>query len=81
MLVSSIGYYHVFALNVRDSHIFILDPMITWIIDKEDQMKWFSHALKQIEENIERVVRLKYSNYEGKIWQHYITDNVPSASR
>jgi hypothetical protein len=44
-------------------------------------MKRFSHALKQIEDNIARVVRLKHSNYEGKIWQHCITNNVPSASR
>jgi hypothetical protein len=69
------------GLNLRDSRIFILDPMTTWIIDKEDQMKRFSHALKQTEENIARVVRLKHSNYEGKIWQHCITDNVTSASR
>jgi hypothetical protein len=26
-------------------------------------------------------VRLKHSNYEGKIWQYCITDNVPSTSR
>jgi hypothetical protein len=30
--------------------------MTTGIVDKEDQMKQFSHALKQIEENIARVV-------------------------
>jgi hypothetical protein len=81
MPVSSIGYYRVFTLNLRDSHIFILGPMTIRIIDKEDWMKRFSHALKQIEENIARVVRLKHSNYEGKIWQHCITDNVSSASR
>jgi hypothetical protein len=68
MPVSSIGYYRVFTLNLRDSRIFILDPMTTGIVDKEDRMKRFSHTLKQIEENIARVVRLKYSNYEGKIW-------------
>jgi hypothetical protein len=67
MHVSSIGYYRVFTLNLRDSRIFILDPTTTGIIDKEDRMKRFSHALKQIEENIARVVRLKHSNYEGKI--------------
>jgi hypothetical protein len=39
MSISSIGYYHVFALNLRDSHIFILDPTITGIVDKEDRMK------------------------------------------
>jgi hypothetical protein len=39
MPVSSIGYYRVFALNLRDSCIFILDPMTTGIVDKEDQMK------------------------------------------
>jgi hypothetical protein len=81
MPISSIGYYQVFTLNLRDSQIFILDPMTTGIIDKEDWMKRFSRALKQIEENIARVVRLKHSNYEGKIWQHCITDNVLSASR
>jgi hypothetical protein len=81
MPVSSIGYYRVFALNLRDSRIFILDPTTIGIVDKEYRMKWFSHALKQIEENIARVVRLKHSNYEGKIWQHCIADNVPSASR
>jgi hypothetical protein len=81
MPVSSISYYRVFALNLRDSHIFVLDPTTIGIVDKEDRMKQFSRALKQIEQNIARVVRLKHSNYEGKIWQHYITDNVPSASR
>jgi hypothetical protein len=81
MPISSIGYYRVFALNLRDSRIFILDPMTTKIIDKEDRMKRLSHALKQIEENIARVVRLKHSNCEGKILYHCITDNVPSASR
>jgi hypothetical protein len=81
MLISSIGYYRIFALNLRDSHMFILDLTITGIVDKEDQMKQFSYALKQIEENIARVVRLRRSNYEGEIWQHCITDNVPSASR
>jgi hypothetical protein len=81
MPVSSIGYYRVFTLNLRDSHIFILDPTTTGIVNKEDRMKRFSRALKQIEENIPRVVRLKHSNYDGKIWQYYITDNVPSASR
>jgi hypothetical protein len=65
--ISSIGYYRVFALNLRDSHIFILDTTTTGIVEKEDWMKQFSHALKQIEENIARVVRLKHSNYEGKI--------------
>jgi hypothetical protein len=39
MPVSSIGYYCVFTLNMRDSRIFILDPMTTGIIDKEDRMK------------------------------------------
>jgi hypothetical protein len=81
MPISSIGYYRVFTLNMRDSRIFILDPTTTGIVDKEDWMKRFSRALKQIEENIARVVKLKHSNYEGKIWQHRITDNVPSASR
>jgi hypothetical protein len=81
MLVSSSGYDRVFIVNLRDNHIFILDPTMTGIVDKEDRMKRLSHALKQIEENIERVVRLKHSNYEGKIWQHCIADNVPSASR
>jgi hypothetical protein len=66
MHVSSIGYYRVFALNLRDSHIFILDLMTTVIVDKEDRMKRFSYALKQTEENIALVVRLKHSNYEGK---------------
>jgi hypothetical protein len=70
MPVSSIGYY-----------IFILDLTTTRIIHKEERMKRFSRALKQIEENIAKVVRLKHSNYEGKIWQYCITDNVPSASR
>jgi hypothetical protein len=67
MHVLSIGYYRVFTLNLRDSRIFILDLMTTGIIDKEDQMKRFSHALKQIEENIATIMRLKHSNYEGKI--------------
>jgi hypothetical protein len=31
---------------LRDSYIFILDPMTTRIVDKEDWMKRFSHALK-----------------------------------
>jgi hypothetical protein len=44
-------------------------------------MKRFSHALKQIEENIAIVVRLKHLNYEGKIWQYCIVDNVHSDSR
>jgi hypothetical protein len=39
MPVSSIGYYCVFTLNMRDSRKFILDPMTTGIIDKEDRMK------------------------------------------
>jgi hypothetical protein len=81
MPVSSIGHYRIFALNLRDSHIFILDPTTTGIVDKEDRIKLFSRALKQIEENLARVVRLKHSNYEGKIWQHCIADNIPSASR
>jgi hypothetical protein len=81
MPVSSIDYYRVFTLNLRDRCIFILDPTTTGIVDKEDRMKRFSRALKQIEENIARIVRLKHSNYKGKIWQHCITDNVPSASR
>jgi hypothetical protein len=65
--ISSIGYYRVFALNLRDSHIFILDTTTTGIVEKEDWMKQFSRELKQIEENIAIVVRLKHSNYEGKI--------------
>jgi hypothetical protein len=81
MPVSSIGYYRVFTLNLTDSRIFILDPTTTRIVHKEDRMKRFSRALKQIEENIARVVRLKHLNYEGKIWQHCITNNIPSASR
>jgi hypothetical protein len=80
MPVSSIGYYRVFALNLRDRGTFILDLTTTEIVDKEDRMKPFSRALKQIEENIARVVRLKHSNYEGMIWEHCIADNVPSAS-
>jgi hypothetical protein len=67
MHVLSIGYYCVFALNLRDSRIFILDLMTIGIVDKEDQMKRFSRALKQIEENIATIMRLKHSNYEGKI--------------
>jgi uncharacterized protein YktB (UPF0637 family) len=52
MPVSSIGYYRVFIVNMRDSHIFILDPMTTEIMHKKERMKRFSRALKQIEENI-----------------------------
>jgi hypothetical protein len=63
MSVSSIGYYRVFSLNLRYSRIFILDPTTTGIVDKEDRMKWFSRALKRIEENIARIVRLRHSNY------------------
>jgi hypothetical protein len=81
MPISCIGYYRVFAVNMRDNHIFILDPTTTEVIHKEERMKRFSRALKQIEENIAKIVRLKRSNYEGKIWQHCIIDNVPSASR
>jgi uncharacterized protein YktB (UPF0637 family) len=81
MPVSSIGYYRVFIVNMRDSHIFILDLMTTEIMHKKERMKRFSRALKQIEENIATFLRLKHSNYEGKIWQHCIADNVPSASR
>jgi hypothetical protein len=62
MPVSSIGYYRVFTLNLRDSIIFILDLRTIGIVNKEDRMKRFSRALKQIEENIARVVRLKHSN-------------------
>jgi hypothetical protein len=36
---------------------------------------------EQIEENVAAVVRLKHTNYEEKIWHHYIADNVPSTSR
>jgi hypothetical protein len=32
MPLSNIGYYPVFALNLRDSHIFILDPTTTKMI-------------------------------------------------
>jgi hypothetical protein len=39
MPVSNIDYYRVFALNLRASHIFILDPTTTGIIDKEDRIK------------------------------------------
>jgi hypothetical protein len=39
MPVSSIGYYRVFALNLRDSRIFILDPTTIGIVDKEYRMK------------------------------------------
>jgi hypothetical protein len=39
MPISSIGYYHIFTLDLRDSRIFILDPMTTGIIDKEDRME------------------------------------------
>jgi hypothetical protein len=39
MLVSSIDYYRIFALNLRDSHIFILEPTTTEIVDKENRMK------------------------------------------
>jgi hypothetical protein len=81
MPISSIGYCCVFALNLRDGRIFILDPTTTGIVDQEDRMKRFSRTLKQIEENIEKVMRLKHSNNEGKIWQYCIVDNVPSAFR
>jgi hypothetical protein len=67
MPASIIGYYHVFTLNLRDSRIFILDLTTIRIIDKEDRMKRFSHALKRIEKNIATVMRLKHLNYEGKI--------------
>jgi hypothetical protein len=46
MPISSIGYYGVFALNLRDGHIFILDPTTTGIVDKEYLMKQFSRKLK-----------------------------------
>jgi hypothetical protein len=46
MPVSSIGYYRVFTLNLRDSRIFIPDPTTTGLVDKEDRMKRFSCALK-----------------------------------
>jgi hypothetical protein len=39
MHVSSGGYYRVFTLNLWESRIFILDPMTTGIVDKEDWMK------------------------------------------
>jgi hypothetical protein len=46
MPVSSIGYYRVFALNLRDSHIFILDSTTPGTVYKEEQMKQYSCALK-----------------------------------
>jgi hypothetical protein len=46
MPVLSIGYYHIFALNLRDSRIYIPDPTTIGIVDKEGRMKRFSHALK-----------------------------------
>jgi hypothetical protein len=50
----------------------MLDPTTTGIVDKEDRMKQFSRALKQIEKNIARVERLKHSNYKVK------SDNIAS---
>jgi hypothetical protein len=80
MPVSSIGYYQIYAINLKDKGIWILDST-PGSVDKGEQLKRFSHTLKQIEENIIKVVRLKHPNYEVKHWYHCITDNVSSGSR
>jgi hypothetical protein len=51
MPVSSIGYYRVFAVNMRDSHIFILDPMTTGIIHKEERMKQYGFITFKLQNN------------------------------
>jgi hypothetical protein len=61
MLVSSIGYYRIYAVNLNDKCIWILDSLTPRSADKGEQMKRYFHTLKQIEENIIKVVRLKHS--------------------
>jgi hypothetical protein len=80
MPVASIGYYRIFALNLLDKCVFVLDPT-PGTANKGERMKRYYRTLTQIEENITKVVRLKHPNYEVKHWHHCIADNVPSCSR
>jgi hypothetical protein len=65
MPVSSIGYYRIYAINLKDKCIWILDPT-PGSAYKGERLKHYSRTLKQIEENIIKVVRLKHLNYEVK---------------
>jgi hypothetical protein len=80
MPITSIGYYRIFALNLLDKCVFVLDPT-PGTTNKGERMKRYYRTLTQIEENITKVVRLKHPNYKVKHWYHCITDNVPSCSR
>jgi hypothetical protein len=65
MPVSSIGYYQIYAVNLKDTCIWILDPT-PGNANEGEGLKRYSHTLKQIEENVIKVVRLKHPNYEVK---------------
>jgi hypothetical protein len=76
----SIGYYWVFAVNLNDKCVFILDPT-PGSADKGEQLKCYSRTLKQIEENIIKIMRLKHPHYEVKHSYDCIVDNIRSSSR
>jgi hypothetical protein len=80
MPLANIGYYRIFALNLLDKCVFVLDQT-PGTANKEERMRRYYHTLTQIEENITKVVRLKHPNYEVKHWHHCITYDVPSCSR
>jgi hypothetical protein len=80
MPVSSIGYYQIYDVNLKDKCIWILD-LTSGSANKGEWLKRYSHTLKQIEENVIKVMRLKHLNYEVKHLYHCITDNVSSGSR
>jgi hypothetical protein len=70
----------IYVVNLKDKCIWILDPTLGRA-DKGERLKRYSRTLKQIEENIIKIVRLKHPNYEVKHGYHCITDNVYFGSR
>ena len=82
MHVLVLGFYQVFALNVRNKHVFVLDPT-PGTTNKGERLTRYVRRIMQIEQNIKSVVKLKHPNCEdiiAKPWNHFIADNVPFCS-
>ena len=80
---TNLGFYRVFAINVTNKRVFVLDPTVV-TGPKGERLRRCARAIEQIEENITSVVKLNHPNYadiKTKPWEHFIADNVPGCSR
>jgi len=83
MSAQNIATYRVFACNVRNKKIYVLDPA-PGTTNKQENIDRCIRTIKQIQQNLTSVVKRVHQDYDEKIpksWESFIANNVPPCSK